>query len=72
MSVMFKIINFDSINIFMYFSLSISLFNLKSMKRLSLYLAGLFIIALIASSCASSRNCPAYGETKQYQKSYRP
>lgn len=56
----------------MYFSLSISLFNLKSMKRLSLFLAGLFIIALIASSCASSRNCPAYGETKQYQKSYRP
>jgi len=38
------------------------------MKRTIFFLAGLFILALASSSCSTSKDCPAYGETQKHQK----
>lgn|GEM_PF-5674445 len=41
------------------------------MKRMVIFLASLFILALAASSCSTSKDCPAYGEAQYYQQSNR-
>jgi len=41
------------------------------MKRTAVFLISLFILALVATSCSTSKDCPAYGEAQTYQKSSR-
>lgn len=41
------------------------------MKRTVVFLASLFILALAATSCSTSKDCPAYGEAQHHQKSSR-
>lgn len=37
------------------------------MKKVLIILAAVVITALAVSSCKSSQDCPAYGETHRYQ-----
>lgn len=38
------------------------------MKKLTIALVAIFILALAASSCKSTKKCAAYGEHYRYQK----
>lgn len=41
------------------------------MKRTAVFLVSLFILAIVATSCSTSKDCAAYGEAQNYQKSSR-
>jgi hypothetical protein len=40
---------------------------MKSLKKLAIFIAALILLAVVASSCKSSMDCPAYGEVHKYQ-----
>jgi hypothetical protein len=40
---------------------------MKSFKKLAIFIAALVFLAIIASSCKSTMDCPAYGEVHKYQ-----
>lgn len=39
------------------------------MKRTAVFLISLFILSIVATSCSTSKDCAAYGESRNYQKS---
>ncbi|WP_256367526.1 MULTISPECIES: hypothetical protein [unclassified Lentimicrobium] len=41
------------------------------MKRIAILLVSIFVLSLVMSSCVSSKKCPAYGESYQYQRDRR-
>lgn len=41
------------------------------MKKLVVFIAALILLAIVASSCRSSVDCPAYGEVQKYQVEQR-
>jgi archaellum component FlaG (FlaF/FlaG flagellin family) len=40
---------------------------MKYMKKLVVFIAAVIFLAIVASSCSSSVDCPAYGEVQRYQ-----
>jgi hypothetical protein len=44
---------------------------MKYMKKLVVFIAALILLAIVASSCRSSVDCPAYGEVQKYQVEQR-
>ncbi len=40
-------------------------------KRIAIVLLTAFVAGIIMSSCKSNSNCPAYGETRKFQKETR-
>ena len=40
---------------------------MKSLKKLAIFIAALILLAVVASSCRTSTDCPAYGEVHKYQ-----
>jgi hypothetical protein len=40
---------------------------MKYMKKLVVFIAAIIFLAIVASSCRSSVDCPAYGEVHRYQ-----
>lgn len=44
---------------------------MKYMKKLVVIIAALILLAIVAASCTSSTDCPAYGEVHKYQVEQR-
>jgi hypothetical protein len=40
---------------------------MKSLKKLAVIIAATILLAIVASSCRTSVDCPAYGEVHKYQ-----
>lgn len=41
------------------------------MRKIAVFLLMVMIAGIVATSCKSSERCPAYGETKKFQKEKR-